>query len=144
YQLSCIPPEERNPDLLMRDGVVDLETFKEFCRKHPHLVRRLRGQERLDENKERNKEKLQCRTPEDVVQFLRDNKNLPSRYENGVLAPANRQFPVLPPKFPEGDQEANPEGQYGDDFSAFGAARAWFSYSLILLPPNPMFPPEEG
>jgi hypothetical protein len=145
FQLSCIPPEERNPNLLMRDGVVDLEAFKDFCRKHPHLIRRLRGQERLDENKERNKEKLQCRTPEDVVQFLRDNEKVPSRYErNGALAPANQQFPVLPPKFSEGPDEANPEGQYGDNFSAFGAARAWFSYSLILLPPNPRFPEDEG
>src|SRR5262249_34700463 len=49
FQLSCIRPDDRDPNkLLNRDGTVDLRAFQEFCEKHPHLVRRLRGQERMD------------------------------------------------------------------------------------------------
>lgn len=146
FQLSCIRPDDRNPDRLLNpDGTVNLAQFKAFCERHPHLVRRLRGQERMDENREKNKEKLQARTPEDVVQFLRDNEKVPRRYETASqLYPANQQFPVLPPKFEGGQGEANPEQEFGDDFSGFGAARAWFAYAQILLPPNPTFPADEG
>lgn len=147
YQLSCIRPEDRQPEKLLNpDRSVNLDAFKTFCVKYPHLVRRLRGQERLDEsNRERNKEKLQCRTPEDVIRFLQDNRDVPSRYQNATqLAPAAKQFPVLPPRFDDGKFEANPETEYDDSFSAYKAARAWFAYSLPLLPPNPRFPADEG
>src|SRR5215471_12193371 len=43
FQLSCIRPDERNPDQLApkdRTGrrVVDTEKFKQFCEQHPQLV----------------------------------------------------------------------------------------------------------
>ncbi|MCS7272087.1 MAG: hypothetical protein NZ703_13480, partial [Gemmataceae bacterium] len=39
FQLSCIPPGERNPQLFIdpRTGGVDLVRFEGFCRKYPHL-----------------------------------------------------------------------------------------------------------
>ncbi len=146
-QLSCIPRDERNPDRLVdqKTGEVKLDEFQKFCEKHPHLIRRLRGRERLEDVTEKNKEKLQCKTPEEVVQFLRDNFTVPDRYRSATeLAEASEQFPILPPKFNEGPDEVNPTSTLGDDFSGFRAARAWFSYSLILLPPNPTFPLDEG
>src|SRR5262249_40865479 len=51
---------------------------------------------------------------------------------------ADKQFPVLPPKFNEGEGEANPTSTTGDDFTGFKAARAWFVYSCVPLPPNPL------
>ena len=144
-QLSCIPRDERHPDRLMTGGQVDLAKFQQFCEKHPQLVRRLRGKERLEKVADKDKEKLQCLTPADVVQFLKDNYSAPDRFKGATeLADPNEQFPVLPPKFNEGEGEVNPTSTLGDDFSAYRAARAWFAYSLILLPPNPTFPLDEG
>ena len=150
YQLSCIPPNDRNPvnleDPNDPDGV-NRQAFLAFCQKHPHLVRRLRGEERHD--LKAASETLRCHTPRDVIQFIKDNRNVPTRYKNGTdLAPAEQQFPVLPPKFNEGPDEAHPGAEYGhddhDDFSGYLAARAWFAYSCVLVPPQPQFPEEEG
>src|SRR5947209_11868437 len=80
FQLSCIPPQQRNPDVIApldpqtRRRKVDLNKFEEFCRQHPQLVRRLR---------EPPKELLRpfrCNSPEEVVEFLADNRRLPSRF----------------------------------------------------------------
>jgi hypothetical protein len=145
FQLSCIPPDERNPEaggLTNADGTVNLVAFRAFCEKYPHLIRRLRGQDirasAADEETRRQvEEALKCRTPAEVIQFLRDNKDVPSRYKYGsTLADVDRQFPVLPPQFNEGPEEAHPGMITKDDFSAFKAARAWFTYSLVPLPPN--------
>lgn len=127
-QLSCMPPAERNtaPGNLTRpDGTVDLEAFEKFCKEHPRLVRRLRTD-------------LNCKKPSDVIDFLRENRSVPSRYKNATdLADADRQFPVLPPQFEEGREEASPRSETKDDFSGFTAARAWFTYANLLVPPNP-------
>jgi hypothetical protein len=125
-QLSCLPPNDRNPNNLVKaDGSVDLGAFRQFCEKNPHLVRRLR-------------DKLNCRRPEDVVAFLRDNRSVPTRYKpTGELADPDKQFPVLPPKFDEGEGEYHPGSETKDDFTGFRAARAWFVYSCVLVPPNP-------
>jgi hypothetical protein len=145
FALSCIPPSERNPNNFVNPTTkeIDRDAFQRFCEKYPHLVRRLRGEDTRDGDK-RAKEKLRAPTPEDVVQFLRDNQKVPSRYKldadgnpTDELADADKQFPALPPEFEEGRDEANPTSVMGDDFTAFKAARAWFSYSLLLLPPNP-------
>ncbi|OWK40516.1 hypothetical protein [Fimbriiglobus ruber] len=132
-QLSCVPPSERkvirdqNGNIvglpLSTDKGIDREAFAKFCEKNPQLVRRLRN-------------KLNCERPEDVVQFLADNERIPSLFKNGTdeLADAESQFPVLPQRFREGPDEAYP-GPKDDTFDAFNAARAWFAYSQIVIPP---------
>jgi hypothetical protein len=144
FQLSCMPPDARNPEALENpDHTVNMEAFKKFCQDHPSLVRRLRGDERQDREKEIKtvSESLRTRRPEDVVQFLRENRNVPSRYKNATeLKPAEQQFPALPPKFPEGEGEAHPRASaddLGESFSGYLAARGWFHYANVLAPPNP-------
>ena len=42
FQLSCMPPADRNTsagNLTKADGSVDMDAFKRFCEKYPHLVR---------------------------------------------------------------------------------------------------------
>jgi len=147
FQLSCIPPDDRNAEpggLVRADGSVDLAKFQRFCEKYPHLVRRLRGEafskggDPLTDR--RISEALKCPLPEDVVQFLKDNKDVPSRYKTATeLNEPDRQFPVLPPAFDKGRDEPNPsDATDGEDkkfYSAFTVARAWFTYSTVPLPP---------
>jgi len=145
FQLSCIPEADRNPDDFVIPGTntIDLVAFRKFCEKHPHLVRRLRGEDRKAEGfDERSRQKiseaLKCPTPESIVQFLRDNREVPRRYKNArELDDPDKQFPALPPMFPEGPNEAYYGSTTDDDFSAFRAARAWFTYASVPLPPNP-------
>jgi hypothetical protein len=151
FDLSCIPPGDRNPDNLQdpTTKAVNRDQFRKFCERHPHLVRRLRGEELSAANRDKRAlEKLRNEKPEDIIQFLRDNRDLPSRYkehDDPKDAQDLTQFPVLPPKFDTGSDaliEAYPALAATDDyapdigyFSAYKAARAWFSYSLPLLPP---------
>src|SRR5438270_1125035 len=80
FQLSCIPPEQRNPDLIApldpqtRRRKIDVTKFEEFCRQHPQLVRRLR-----EPPKELTRP-FKCNTPEEVAEFLNDNRRLPCRF----------------------------------------------------------------
>jgi hypothetical protein len=143
FQLSCMPPDDRNPDnLLDETGQVDLRKFQAFCEKYPHLVRRLRGEERgatgIDARaQQRIQEALKCPEPIDIVRFLRDNREIPTRYKSArELADPDKQFPALPPRF--NDEEAHPGMVLEDDFTAFKAARAWFVYACVPLPPNPL------
>jgi hypothetical protein len=145
FQLSCIPEAERNPNDFY-DPVtktLDLKVFQRFCEKHPHLVRRLRGEDRKAEGfdartRQRIQEALKCPTPESIVQFLRDNREVPGRYKNARdLDEPEKQFPALPPQFAEGPNEVHPGSPTDDDFSAFKAARAWFTYAAVPLPPPP-------
>lgn len=164
FDLSCMPPSERNPDNLLKRNPdnpevkeLDRERFRRFCAKYPHFVRRLRGEEGTNLDR-RAKEKLRAPNPEDVIRFLRDNyKELPCRYRKDAEGKLTDElpeptkeyrpedyFPVLPPQFNEGPDEAHPgiatPDEYAPDvgyFSAYKAARAWFSYSLLLLPPPP-------
>jgi hypothetical protein len=147
FQMSCIPPNDRNAEpggLTNADGTVNLEKFREFCVKYPHLVRRLRGEYQTpksgDEQTNRHAaEALKCPRPENVIQFLRENKDVPTRYKYAKeLFPAERQFPILPQKFNEGQNVANPEMELDDDFSAYMAAKAWYAFSLVPLPPVPL------
>lgn len=152
YDLSCMPPSDRDPNNLKNalTGEVNREAFRKFCEKHPHFVRRLRGEEAPPQDK-RAREKLRASSPEEIVRFLETNySDLPTRYrKDGTdkwtddLADADKQFPALPPKFPEGPNEAHPAIESKTDdaptvgyFSAYKAARAWFTYSLLLLPPS--------
>ncbi len=146
FNLSCIPPNEWDPspgNLTNADGSVNLVAFQKFCEDNPHLVRRLRGEERWDPSRKESSETLRCRTPADVIEFLRVNRKVPSRYRSATeLADREKQFPILPEKFAEGPNEANPSMSEqdlpgGPAFSGFLAARAWFSYANTLVPPNP-------
>ena len=142
YDLSNIPIAERNPnDFFDKDGGVDLRRFQTFCEKNPLLVRRLRGEERRDrDQKNQSFETLRARTPADVIDFLRANQNVPSRFRTAGGEPAaqDRQFPALPPRFDEGPDEAA-AGEITRDpaFTGFLAARAWFAYANAIVPPNP-------
>jgi hypothetical protein len=121
FQLSCIPPNERDPARfwVQREGrkELNLVEFEKFCKAHPQLVRRLR--EGLDREEERDRrrrgrgrQQFTCPTPEMVVQFLADNQRVPSYYEAVEPAPVGGwqekpdsprkpldpdRFPVLPP-----------------------------------------------
>src|SRR5215208_2602417 len=61
FDLSCMPPSERNPAAGgLRNtltGEVDRAAFRRFCERHPHFVRRLRGEEAPPQDK-RAREKL--------------------------------------------------------------------------------------
>jgi hypothetical protein len=145
FQLSCMSEDERNPDNFVIPGTttIDHVTFQRFCEKHPHLVRRLRGEDRKaegvdDRTRQKIREALKCPTPESIVQFLRDNRDVPRRYKNArELDDSENQFPALPPAFAEGQTEAHPGSATEDDFSAYKAARAWYTYACVPLPPNP-------
>ncbi len=150
YDLSCIPPTKRDPKQFTdpATGKFNDKAFEDFCTRHPHLVRRLRGEDQRYTDK-RAKEKLRRATPQEVVEFLNTNWEVPSRYRINYLkeptddfAEPENQFPVLPKQFNEGPEEADPTIATPDDrapkvgyFTAFKASRAWYSYSLLLLPP---------
>jgi hypothetical protein len=134
-QLSCVRPADRKPDSFLIPGKgVDPEQFQKFCAQNPQLVRRLQA-------------KLNCKHPEQVIDFLRDNEGIPTLYKNDTeLADAADQFPVLPPRFPEGEGEEGVReymvGETGthsremdDTFDAFLAGRSWFTYALTVVPP---------
>jgi hypothetical protein len=118
FQLSMIPPNERDPARFWRQTesgpVFNWAEFHKFVEKHPQLVRRLR--EGMHQDNVREKKRLfSCETPEAVVQFLEDNFNLPSQYrftpptgnlpgslrvweanKKDELLPPMERFPVLP------------------------------------------------
>jgi hypothetical protein len=164
YQMSSIPPPERDIDRLMPQGpagsrALDLEAFEKFCADHPQLVRRLH-------------DKLRCNQPEEVVRFLDENKRIPSVYVDDPneaatewsqgrypLRPIPERFPALPPprKVRE-DEVARATGLYDyypnevdyntipdDGFDGFAASRAWSGYAQEALPPpDPDLPGEPG
>jgi hypothetical protein len=147
FDMSCMDPAERDPESLLAAGQsgqeVDLDKFEKFCKKYPRLVRRLR------------ESKLGCESPRDVVAFLRDNQDLPTRYEKPQftpgaehhtrLKPVNERFPILPPRSSDvlgpqsaKDRDLNDDIPADEDFDVYGAARLWFAYAQEPLPPpNP-------
>jgi hypothetical protein len=111
---------------------VDLNQFEQFCPRHPFLVRRLR-------------DFLRCESPDDVIDFLQANRDVPSRYapltaltSAGTAAtplqPAEKQFPVLPPAFSP-DEPTAETASLPEDFDNYAVARAWFDYAQKPLPP---------
>src|SRR5919198_922004 len=81
FQLSYIPPNDRDPARFEKlndkgQAVFNGQEFEQFCKDYPHLVRRLRiGMRRETEREQRRQ--FVCERPEDVVQFLKENKDLP-------------------------------------------------------------------
>ncbi len=138
FDLSCIDPRRRTSNKLWRAGAegkeVDLGKFGDFCKENPRLVRRLR-------------EQLGYETPKDVVQFLEDNSEVPSRFERSTeddsesrLKPVAEQFPVLPPrKDPSWPDPGDPQfGRAGDEqaVDVYEVTRAWYDYAQEPLPPT--------
>src|SRR5262245_30913199 len=77
-QLSCIPPNERDPARFWTRPdpesapVFNWVEFEKFCKDHPQLVRRLHEGIYRDSTREK-KRLFTCEKAEDVVQFLDDN-----------------------------------------------------------------------
>jgi hypothetical protein len=143
-QLSLIDPLERLPSRFRsagNDQVDNMVEFRDFCEKHPMLVRRLR-------------EHLRCKLPEDIVDFLEANQKVPSRFEDFAVAtgqdttplkPVTDRFPPLPPQSRYAGMcygspllelsFDSPSSQLGDSVDNFAVARAWFCYSQ-----DPLYP----
>jgi hypothetical protein len=117
FQLSLIPPNERDPArFASKSGRQKMDKegkeFIKFCEKHPQLIRRLREGIHKDSLSEQRR-LFTCATPEAVVQFLADNYRIPSLYPEEKPTPAGarwaeksdskpdpdvlERFPVLPP-----------------------------------------------
>jgi len=134
-EMSCIDPLDRAPDRLWgqtdRGLKVKTEKFKEFCRQHPRLVRRLHDQ-------------LRITVPEDIVRFLEENKDIPSRFEpsgggpqqkDSIIKDELEQFPILPPGRPNPKSRELSTTELVD---IFYVCRQWFEYAQKPLPePNP-------
>jgi hypothetical protein len=123
-QLAAMKPGERNPrNFETAEKTIRPDEFQRFVRKNPQLVRRLR-------------EKLGYTRPEQIVRFLDDNAKVPTRYDRDRqdrLLPDREQFPALPPT--QTGDEAYTRSETDDTFDAFLAARAWYEYSLAVVPP---------
>jgi hypothetical protein len=161
FQLSCIPPNERDPARFWLPGgrrQVNMEAFTEFCKEHPQLIRRLKEGMRR-ENKQDQERQFSCQTPDAVVRFLADNLHVPCVYQR--IEPAavgawqrdtnldkknleEDRFPVLPPaaRDPNKDPRSRPldeealtaETKLRDEDDSHQVARSWFSYALEPIP----------
>jgi hypothetical protein len=168
FQLSLIPPHERDPARFWKqnsrgEAEFNWAEFQKFCADHPQLVRRLRIGMHKDSAREK-KRLFICEKPEDVVQFLQDNYQVPGLYRVSALpvgVPASSRgwsekperpdvhlgqlegFPVLPP---ERKGAFDPTALYwavsalGDDVDAYGVAQSWFAYALEPIPPADKLP----
>jgi hypothetical protein len=137
-EMSCIDPIERNPDRFWTtdektgEQKVDLKKFAPFCQKYPQLVRRL-------------SEQLSYSKPEQVVKFLQDNQNIPSRFkpiEKGNIAQAREselkaprdQFPLLPP-YESGWPDPTKMEMTSEAMGVYLVSRTWFQFAQKPLPP---------
>jgi hypothetical protein len=148
YQLSCLPEEDRDPEVLSNsDGTVNQAAFEEFCRTNPQLVRRMK-ETRIPVDGSEERARPLSTSPEAVVTFLKNNRKLPSRYKPGSreLNDRLKQFPVLPDF---GDQPAAGEQDYraalaDHESDAFLASRGWYTLANRALPPPNPKPNNEG
>jgi len=147
--LSCIEPSKRDPEKLQkadpRGGkTLKMAEFTTFCQENPRLVRRLH-------------DALNVTDPLDIVQFLRDNAEVPGRFvmdtrkQEYVLRDWQDQFPVLPLPF-----DPNVSGHPGvpnpkdpnltsETTDVFLMSRTWYEYAqLPLPPPSPDAEPERS
>jgi hypothetical protein len=151
FQLSCIDPRKWDERRFRQQGRLDPTPagwveFEEFCKTHPFLVRRLR-------------QELGYNTPHEIIDFLHDNRKVPSRYEqpldnslegNTPLKPPEAQFPLLPPrplyyKVSNDTEEIDDgNGEMAKTFEPYALARAWYGFAcdpLYMDPPrNPRQP----
>jgi hypothetical protein len=173
FELSCIPPSDREPERFgYVEGKLDWEmekehwdNFAEFCKAHPHLVRRLHTPP-LPYDLRREHPKFRCKNAREVVIFLAEHRNLPSlyidkeedstpdktHYKQREFKPNElERFPVLPPDRPplpstplleEWAQDSvgllfkrERKPAVDQDFDPFIVARAWYGYAQEALPP---------
>src|SRR5262245_29123097 len=146
--LACIDPVRRDAERFwtVAEGgrkTVNLTELYKLCNDYPRLVRRLR-------------EQLSYSDPQQIVAFLADNREVPSRFEKPVGGPDQKetplkkdirdQFPILPP--PTGEDGPNPNlvdfGLARESMDVFVASRAWFKYAQIPVPPPSLDPSEEA
>jgi len=128
--VSAMKPSERDPDQLAPNGTVDDRKFREFCERNPQFVRRLQT-------------KLNRKSPAAVVDFLRVNRQIPTRYDidsknadrQDRLVGDEAQFPIFPPAFASKRREYTGRDETNDSFDAFHAARAWYDYAGSVVPP---------
>jgi hypothetical protein len=157
FQLSCVPPNERDPARFWNETPAGRQLnwveFEKFCTAHPQLMRRLNvGMHRHTKREQRRQ--FRCERPEDVIQFFADNFHLPSLYEDVPGAPANawqsqadkhrpveERYPVLPPprtvRPPQHVFDATAlthDSTLGDDVDAYTVSHAWYCYSQEPLP----------
>ncbi len=152
FQLSLIPPINRDPGKMRSPtGGVNLEAFKQFCREHPHLIRRLHSPP-LPYDPRREYPKFSCASPEEVLQFLEDNGNVPGLYaekledeqlwsQGALKKNFTERFPVLPPSR-DGMYDAEIWSRWTleradklpDETDAYAVAGAWYNYAQEALP----------
>ncbi len=128
--VSALKPSERDPDTLMPNGQVDEKKFRDFCERNPQFVRRLQT-------------KLNRKSPAAVVDFLRTNQQIPTRYDidnknldrKDLLVSDESQFPIFPPQFVSKQRELTGRDETNDSYDAFLAARAWYEYAQSIVPP---------
>ncbi len=136
FEMSGIDPVKREPsqfEIVQERGqrAIQLEKFLHFCQDHPRMVRRLR-------------EKLGLDTPQQIVKFLRDNRNVPSRFKRTVvkdqqeseLEEPRRQWPLLPPALDRDWPDARKLDYALDNevMDEYVAARSWYQYAQKPLP----------
>jgi hypothetical protein len=147
FEMSCIDPIERDPDRFLGSGdTVNTAEFAKFAIKHPRLVRRLN-------------EQLGYVTPKRVVDFLRENQDIPGRFkpidraqaamikESDLKDPLS-QFPILPPYESRTPEPPDPKIRElsNEAIDVFLICRAWYEYAQEPLPPpeeNPVAMPRE-
>lgn len=137
--LSCIDPSKRDPDKLVQPDPsggkkLDLQKFMAFCQDNPRLVRRLYSG-------------LNLTDPMNIVQFLRDNGEVPGRFvmdtvkQEYVLRDWKDQFPILPLPFETGVPghpkmpDLRDPALTSETIDVFLMSRTWFEYSQLPLPP---------
>lgn len=129
FQMSCIDPRDRDPARLRNKDQIDLDEFEKFARSHPMLVRRLKEKLDLD--------------PNQIIDFLRDNRVIPSRFYDPTVdnkaGPKPKdvaQFPTLPAEPSKtAPNDLTEESTLSDDIWNFHVARSWFNYAQDPLPP---------
>jgi hypothetical protein len=147
-----MPAEDRNPEryLTRSEGklVVNEVEFQAFCEKYPQFVRRMREWpirfgKKIEGGRQVDQIMYLADSPKEVIDFLRDNQKLPTRYRKDdprKLEARLQQFPVVPPLFTNGDKELKFNEEWRDgQANGMLAARSWFMYANEAVPPpNPV------
>jgi hypothetical protein len=161
FQLSLIPPNERDPARFKQinpatgQEEINWVEFEDFCKKHPQLVRRLHDGMMRDTLGEA-KRQFTCVDVDRVLRFLADNTRVPSPYEtppavavgqwqkaDDKTRPVAERFPPLPPNrnplppqhlFDPNELNADQITQLGDEIDAYTVARSWFAYAQEPIP----------
>jgi hypothetical protein len=153
FDLSLIPPSERDPARFLKEDEVDginWPEFEKFCKKYPQLVRRLHDGIRM-ETKDQQEKLFVCKDAKAVIDFLSENKEVPSIWtrvngEDRLKKDLSDRYPLLPPyresvpapqhlfKPHEGFVELTDRSALDNSVDVFAVARAWYSYAQEPIP----------